>query len=132
MHTSKLILLVDDDPMILQLVKQLFELDGYNVALAKNGVEAIEKAVTLQPDVIVMDYMMPKLNGIAACQRINGAPETADIPIVIFSANANPDLPEQSRRAGAAIYLDKSLSIPVGLSEAVSKVLLESTPSIPS
>lgn len=124
MSLKELVLLVDDDPMILQLLKQLFKMDGYSVALAKNGLEAVDKAKEIKPDIIVMDYMMPELNGLAACRQLNDTPETADIPVVIFSANVHPDLPEQSRQAGAKMYLDKSINIPVGLTEAVSAILM--------
>lgn len=122
---TETVLLVDDDPMILQLLKQLFRLDGYEVALASDGLEAVDKAKEVQPDIIVMDYMMPQLNGLAACEKIISASETSGIPIIIFSANSHPGIAEKSRKAGATLYLDKSISIPVGLAEAVTEILTE-------
>ena len=68
---KKLVLIVDDEPMIRLLLNQLLQMDGYSVEEAKNGVDAVGKAKELMPDLIVMDYMMPKLDGISACKEIH-------------------------------------------------------------
>lgn len=120
---KKLVLIVDDEPMIRLLLNQLLQMDGYSVEEANNGKDAIGKAKILKPDVIVMDYMMPLLDGLSACKALSEMPETANVPIIMLSANTKPDMIEKSRLAGADIFLDKSNNIPVGLSNAIKEIL---------
>ncbi len=120
---KKLVLIVDDEPMIRLLLNQLLQMDGYSVEEAKNGEDAIDKAKMLMPDVIIMDYMMPKLDGISACKEITDAPETANVPVIMLSANSKPELVQKSQEAGAELFLDKSNNIPTGLTEAIKKLL---------
>ncbi|MEM7335053.1 MAG: response regulator [Chloroflexota bacterium] len=120
---KKLVLIVDDEPMIRLLLNQLLQMDGYSVEEAKDGADAVGKAKTLKPDIIVMDYMMPQLDGISACKEINETPETSDVPIIMLSANSKPELVKQSQEAGAELFLDKSNNIPTGLTDAIKKLL---------
>lgn len=121
---NKRILIVDDEPMIRLLLNRLLSLDGYVVQEAQNGAEAIGKAKVHIPDLIVMDYMMPKLDGLSACRVLRQQPETAQVPIIILSANTCPDIVTESLKAGANQFLDKALSIPTGLTCMVNKMLI--------
>ncbi|MGI8586371.1 MAG: response regulator [Chloroflexia bacterium] len=83
------VLVVDDDPAILDICADLLESEGYDVALAANGQQAINQMGTNAPDVVLMDIMMPVLNGVEACRRMKADPETARIPVVLMSARTN-------------------------------------------
>lgn len=120
---KKRILIVDDDPLIHQLLRHLFEFEDYSVTTANNGVEGIDKTRTFGPHLIVMDYMMPRLDGLSACKAITSDPLTQHIPIIILSAYASVEMPERAVTAGARLFLDKSRNIPEGLLEAVAEVL---------
>ena len=80
------ILVVDDDPSILALVAEILQDEGYDVAPARNGAEAIERVVETVPAVLVTDLMMPVMDGPALVQACRAAHATASLPIVVMSA----------------------------------------------
>jgi DNA-binding response OmpR family regulator len=82
MHMTK-ILAVDDEPDVLGLVKTKLEKAGFEVLLATNGLEAVEKAASENPDLVIMDVMMPELDGLSACTKIK-KDMGADAPIIIL------------------------------------------------
>lgn len=122
---QKLILIVDDEPMIRHLLLQLLRLDGYSVEEARDGLEALSKAKAHKPDLILMDYMMPNLDGVSASIELRQQPETADVPIIMLSAVSQPDIVDKGMKAGIRVFLDKSRSVPEGLSKAIQKIFDE-------
>lgn len=80
------LLVVDDDPMILEIAQFSLEMVGWNVVTASDGHAAVEIARTELPDVILMDVMMPVMDGPTACLRLAEIPETAGIPVILFTA----------------------------------------------
>ena len=82
------VLVVDDDPVIVKLLQVNFEMEGYTVLTASDGLEACEKAAAHLPAAVVMDVMMPRMNGLEACAAMKADPATAAIPVVILSAKA--------------------------------------------
>lgn len=82
----KKILVADDEPTLLQLVAFNLRLEGYEVITARNGVEAIEKTRGEGPDLVVLDVMMPKLNGFDVLKTLKNDPETHGIPVIILTA----------------------------------------------
>lgn len=80
------ILIVDDSPTDAYLVKNILEGQGYQTTEAGNGEEGIQKAKELKPNLIIMDVVMPGLNGFQATRKITKSPETASIPVVIVSS----------------------------------------------
>jgi twitching motility two-component system response regulator PilH len=80
------ILIVDDSPTDAYLVKNMLENHGYKTFEASSGEEAVEKSVALKPNLIVMDVVMPGLNGFQATRKITKAPETSSIPVIIVSS----------------------------------------------
>ncbi len=88
MAEKKKILLVDDDPDFVEAVKVIVESGGYDVRVAYDGKEGLEAVAEEKPDLIVLDVMMPVMNGHEACAKLKGDPETADIPIILLTAVA--------------------------------------------
>lgn len=81
-------LVVDDDPVIVTLLRVNFEMEGYRVISAGDGQEGLETARRERPDVIVLDVMMPRLDGLGMARAVRADPETAGIPILLLSAKA--------------------------------------------
>ncbi len=123
---GKLILIVDDEPMIRHLLQCLLQLDGFQVDEASDGVEALGKANAQRPDLILMDYMMPNMDGITAIQKLRKQPQTADVPIIMLTANAQPAILERSMRAGVNCFLDKNENMVGTLTQHIQKVLAAS------
>lgn len=89
MSEKKKILLVDDDPDFVEAVKVIVESGGYEVKVAYDGKEGLEAVEEDKPDLIVLDVMMPVMNGHEACARLKGNPETAKIPVILLTAVAD-------------------------------------------
>jgi len=89
MADKKLILLVDDDPDFVEAVRVIVENGGYEVAVAYDGQEGLEAVAERTPDLIVLDVMMPVMNGHEACAKLKGDEATASIPIILLTAVAD-------------------------------------------
>jgi CheY-like chemotaxis protein len=105
--TGKRILICDDDPVILRLLQVNLELEGYEPLLAHHGEQAVEVATAEHPDLVILDIMMPRMDGYEACQLIKAGEETKDIPIIFLSAKAQPSDIERGRSYGVDEYLTK-------------------------
>jgi CheY-like chemotaxis protein len=115
---SPRVLVVDDDAVIVRLLEVNFRLDGFEVETATRGEDAIRKAVELHPDVIVMDVMMPGLDGWAVTERLREDPGTADTPIVLLSARVRDDDRSRGYALGVVDYVTKPFD-PTSLVEVV-------------
>jgi len=80
------ILIVDDDPRLLHIVAMYLGIEGYDVTTAENGEDGLAQVEARAPDLVILDIMMPGMDGIETCKRIRSNTPTADIPIVMFSA----------------------------------------------
>jgi len=116
------ILVVDDDRVIQQLVEVNLELEGYEVVKAGDGEEALTAIESFNPDLIVLDVMMPRMDGREVCRRIKGNPETQHIPVIFLSARAQDMDVQSGLELGASAYLTKPFD-PVDLIETVERVL---------
>jgi CheY-like chemotaxis protein len=109
MNERPLVLVVDDDPDILDAICDILEGEGYRVARARHGLEALDRVAEEEPSIILLDLMMPVMDGLAFAQalrqRRNGA---ARIPIVVISADGNP---QKAASVGAQGYLAKPFDI---------------------
>ena len=112
------ILLVDDEPDILEIVRYNLVSEGYKVELAENGLEAISKAKELKPHLIIMDVMMPKMDGLEACSKIREIPELAETLIAFLTARGEDFSQMAGFEAGADDYITK----PIRPKVLVSKV----------
>ena len=89
MTNKKQILLVDDDPDFVEAVKVIVESGGYDVQVAYDGQEGLEAVAEQKPDLIVLDVMMPVMNGHEACAKLKAADATREIPIILLTAVAD-------------------------------------------
>lgn len=89
MSEKKKILLVDDDPDFVEAVKVIVESGGYEVRVASDGKEGLEAVAEDRPDLIILDVMMPVMDGHRACAALKGDKKTADIPIILLTAVAD-------------------------------------------
>ena len=112
---SHRILLVDDEPDILEFVKYTLVKEGYEVFTAQNGAEALKAAAQHRPHLILLDMMMPVMDGLEATRRIRSLnrPDAKTIPIFAMTANAFADDAERSRQAGMNEHLTKPLDAQV-------------------
>jgi two-component system alkaline phosphatase synthesis response regulator PhoP len=83
---AKKILIVDDDPDLVEAVTMILESKNYNVAAAYGGIEGLQKAKTENPDLIVLDVMMPDKDGYAVCKELKANPKLSNIPILLLTA----------------------------------------------
>ncbi len=121
---KKTVLVVDDEPTIREYLRQELESEGYDVQEAENGLDAISKAKELMPDLVILDVMMPLMNGFDAAAVLKNDPQTMKIPIVILSIIE--DL-ERGYRIGINRYLKKPIEADVLLNEVASLVSREGT-----
>ena len=124
------ILAVDDEPDHLELLHQLLAEEGFDIATATNGMDALGKISRSQPDLIVADISMPKMNGFTFCEKLRENPATAAIPVLILTG-----LDSQFNRLngfahGANGYLTKPYN-PAELISAVHKALREAGAACP-
>jgi CheY-like chemotaxis protein len=117
---------VDDDPDIVASLAMVLRLRGYEVETARDGLEAVEAAGRVRPDVVLLDLGMPRLDGYATCRRIREQPWGADMLIVALSGWAQ----EQDRSKGKAAGFDAHLAKPVQLS-AIEELLAELSAKAP-
>ena len=116
------VLLVDDDPVILKLLQVNFEMEGYTVLTANDGVEGLDKARAERPDVVILDIMMPRMDGLEVTRELKGDDATKEMPILLLSAKAQASDIQIGREVGADDYLTKPFD-PLELLERVSEIL---------
>ena len=101
------VLVADDDADILRFVELNLRLEGFQVVTARNGPDALAKAVAVRPDLVLLDVLMPGIDGYAVCARIRAEASLAAVPVIIVTANYGPGDVEAARRAGADDFLVK-------------------------
>jgi CheY-like chemotaxis protein len=106
---GKVILIVEDDPKSLTLTKDLLKVSGYTTIQATDGKQGVELAKAAKPDLILMDIMMPKMDGYTACHAIKSDKATKNIPVIMVTA-VGFDLNRQlAERVGASAYVTKPI-----------------------
>jgi DNA-binding response OmpR family regulator len=116
------VLLVEDDPVILRLLEVNFDLEGFDVVLARDGQEGIDQARSAEPDLVISDIMMPNVSGLELVQTLKADPATAGIPIILLSAKAQSADLKAGLDAGADDYVTKPFE-PLELVERVQALL---------
>ena len=107
MEQTSAILIVDDDPIGRETLKALFYDQGYDLAFAKDGLEALTKATQLTPDVILLDVMMPGMDGFEVCRRLRTNPSLANVPIIMLTSLGDRDSRIQGIEAGADDFISR-------------------------
>ena len=118
------VLVVDDEPLTRNLLRLMLEPAGYRVAGAGDGIEALEKAKELNPDIMILDVMMPAMDGITVCKTIRDDQEIAGLPIIMLSGKVHREAVLEGLEAGANRYLAKPMSR-TGLLQEMREVLDE-------
>ncbi|NJB81305.1 response regulator transcription factor [Wenyingzhuangia aestuarii] len=103
------ILLVDDEPDILEIVGYNLKKEGYDIYTADNGLEAVSQAKKIQPHLILLDVMMPEMDGVEACEKIREVPELRDVIISFFTARGEDYSQVAGFDAGADDYITKPI-----------------------
>jgi two-component system cell cycle response regulator DivK len=116
------ILLVEDTEDNRQMMKRLLEMSGYRVVEAINGLEAVEVANRIRPQIILMDLSLPYIDGLAATRRIRGLPGLNNVPIVAVSAHDTADFHSEALDAGCNAYITKPIDYPE-LEDLVNRLL---------
>jgi CheY-like chemotaxis protein len=104
---SRVILVVEDDPKSMTLTKDPLQISGYTTVQATDGKQGVDVANSVKPDLILMDIMMPKMDGYTACHEIKANPATKDIPIVMLTAVGYDLNRKLAQNVGAQGYVTK-------------------------
>jgi DNA-binding response OmpR family regulator len=120
-HQPK-VLVAEDERDIRELIGFTLRFAGLDVTLTKNGAEAVEQALQLKPDLIMLDVRMPKMTGYEACRELKNNPDTSDIPVVILSAKGQDGEIQEGIEAGADHYIVKPFA-PEELTNRVKDIL---------
>ncbi|MCA1592977.1 MAG: diguanylate cyclase [Acidobacteria bacterium] len=113
-----LILVADDEPVNLALIKRRLEWESYHIHTAQDGREAVEKACEFLPDLVILDVMMPVLDGLQACRLLKDRQETRDIPVIFLSALDDME----TKVNGLAVGADDYISKPFRVEELIARV----------
>ena len=116
------VLVVDDDPVIQKLLKVNFEMEGYRVVSAADGAEGLEQAREENPDIIILDIMMPRMNGLEALVALKGDATTRGIPVILLSAKAQAGDVQAGLDRGADAYVTKPFD-PLELLDRVGELV---------
>ncbi len=112
------ILVVDDDPDILQFVRMNIELEGFEAETAEGGMAALDAAKARPPDLVLLDVMMPEMDGLTVLRRLRGMPATANVPVIILTAKALAEDRVRGLDLGADDYITK----PFDLEELMARI----------
>jgi two-component system alkaline phosphatase synthesis response regulator PhoP len=115
---SKKILIVEDDPSVLRATSYIMQKEGYEVLTAQDGLEGLKKAREDNPDLLILDVMLPGIDGFEICHSLRSEPKTAGLSILMFSAKGQ----ESDRATGLKVGADEYLTKPVDREVLLGKV----------
>lgn len=101
------VLCVDDSPTALLVLQMELQDLGFEVAVATNGREAVDRTLELRPDLVLLDYVMPELDGIEALKLIRANPDTESIPVILVTTRSEDEIRSRGLQAGANDYVSK-------------------------
>lgn len=111
MSAKKKVLIVEDVSSVMEMFRLALETEGYEIHSRENGIKLIKAIREIEPDIILMDLMMPWIHGLDLCRTIREIPEMREIPIVVVSATDDPQKIDEAYRIGVAEYLVKPVEI---------------------
>lgn len=106
------ILVADDEKHIVSILECGFRTEGYEVVIAGDGEQAVERVRCEKPDIVVMDVMMPKMDGYEACRIIKSDPKTQNVRVIMLTAKGRVGDAQRGLDAGADLYVTKPFSLP--------------------
>ncbi len=116
--SKKTILVVDDEQDLLDLIEYNLKKEGYNVLKAENGLEGIQAAKDHRPNLVLLDIMMPKMDGIETCEQMRADPELRQIPIIFLTARSDEKTEIEGLNKGADDFITK----PISTTKLVSRI----------
>jgi len=105
------VLVADDEPKVVQTLQDRLEMDGYIVHTAYDGIEALGKAINLKPDVVLLDIMMPEMDGLEMLENLRANPGCEDIPVIMLTARKNAEDLKRARACGVEDYIVKPFEL---------------------
>lgn len=117
------ILIVEDDPLMSRMYQKIFKFEGYEIDMAGDGEEGLEKARAIKPTLVLLDVMMPKMNGLEVLDKLKADPETKMIPVVMLTNLAGQQDAETALAKGAIKYIVKSEYEPKQVTDMVKEIL---------
>ena len=126
------ILVVEDEPDFLELLRIHFKDEGFAIATAKNGVDAVRKARSLQPDLILLDVMLPELDGFAVCEILRNDAATASIPVIMVTGLCGQLTRCAGIESGATEFVTKPTSPEFIVSKVKETLLSRPAPAAPA
>jgi DNA-binding response OmpR family regulator len=109
---TSIVLVVDDEDMTRKLLRLMLERDGFTILEAEDGQQALEVIAESKPDIVILDVMMPNMDGFTTCQELRSQPETAELPIILLSARSQTEAVRAGLESGADRYMTKPISKP--------------------
>ncbi|MCI5157080.1 MAG: response regulator [Candidatus Electrothrix sp. AUS1_2] len=116
------LLIVDDSPTELKLITDVFNTPDYEVVTANDGEAGVEKAIAEKPELIILDVVMPKMNGFQACRKIKSTPGLENTPVILLTSKNQKSDEFWGKKQGADVYLTKPFKLDEVL-EAVGRLL---------
>jgi DNA-binding response OmpR family regulator len=110
--TGKTVVIVDDEPTMVDLLTTFLAMKGFEVHGAYSGADGLRAVEQVKPHVLLLDLMLPDIDGFEVCRRLRSAPASATLPIVIISARTESEAIQRAMRAGADAYMTKPLRLP--------------------
>ena len=117
------VLIVEDDPLMSRMYQKIFTFEGYEVEMAGDGEQGLEKAKTVKPTLILLDIMMPKMNGLEVLEKLKANDDTKAIPVVMLTNLAGQQDAETALTKGAVKYIIKSEYEPKQVANMVKEIL---------
>ena len=117
------ILIIEDDPLMTRLYQKVFKFEGYDVEVASNGKRGLEKVESFKPSLILLDIMMPEMNGLEVLAKLKASDETKKIPVVVLTNLAGTQDAETALAKGAVKYIIKSEHEPKEVIKMIKGIL---------
>ena len=117
------ILIVEDDPLMSRMYSKIFTFEKYEVEMAADGEEGFEKAKSTKPTIMLLDIMMPKMNGLQVLEKLKADPDTKAIPVIMLTNLAGQQDAETALSKGAVKYIIKSEHEPKEVANMVKEIL---------
>lgn len=118
------ILLIEDDPLLVKMYQTKLAMEGFEAEIAYDGEEGVKMTKDLRPDLILLDLMLPKMDGFTVLKIIKKDPQTKKIPVIVFSNLAQSSDIEEARRLGASDYIVKAHLTPNEIVKRIKEFMI--------